>query len=146
MSNIKIVIVGDPVALKRARFHHVKAKSGKEFTSTYDPSKKDKKVFLAEAISQNRPSSPLGGPINLVLRFYMQRPKNHYGTGKKSNMLKANSPYWHTKRPDVDNFIKLVLDAFNETYWRDDSQVCKISSEKIYTNNRPRTEIEIIKL
>ena len=37
-----------------------------------------------------------------------------------------------TKKPDIDNIIKIVLDALNKMAFRDDSQVTKIEVEKIY--------------
>ena len=80
------------------------------------------------------------------MTFYMDRPKNHYGTGKNADKLKPSAPVWHIARPDIDNFIKFIMDALNGTYWRDDSQICLISAKKIYTGMAPRTEISIVEL
>ena len=35
-------------------------------------------------------------------------------------------------RPDIDNGIKLLLDALNGLAWEDDGQVVKITAEKYY--------------
>lgn len=34
---------------------------------------------------------------------------------------------------DLDNFVKACCDALNEICWSDDSLICKIVAEKIYT-------------
>ena len=76
----------------------------------------------------------------------MRRPKSHYGTGKNKDILKErfqNIPC--TKKPDIDNMIKFVLDALQgqNGYFLDDSQVIRIFAEKIYSQD-PRTEIMIV--
>ena len=48
----------------------------------------------------------------------------------KEEMLNGNIKY--TKKPDCDNVAKVILDALNGTAYNDDSQVCKLSVEKIY--------------
>lgn len=39
----------------------------------------------------------------------------------------------HTSKPDVDNLAKAVLDAMNGVLWKDDSQVFRLVTEKVYT-------------
>lgn len=133
---IKITIPGDPKTQQR----HRTFKRG-TFTGTYDPSEKDKKNFLVICMDK-RPNKPIDSPINMELKFYFQRPKNHYGTGKKSNVLKETSPLLHTSRPDVDNLQKFVMDSLNTVFYRDDSLICILSSAKLY-DEVPRTEITI---
>ena len=38
----------------------------------------------------------------------------------------------HTKRPDIDNISKIVMDALNGIAWHDDSQVISILARKQY--------------
>jgi Holliday junction resolvase RusA-like endonuclease len=113
---------------------------------TYDPSKKDKQKFLIQAKKSHKIDIPLLTPLHINIKFYMQRPKKHFRTGKFKNLLKEK---WvklpHTKKPDIDNMIKFVLDALQgqNGYFIDDSQVIRIFAEKLYCN-KPRTEIMII--
>ena len=44
-------------------------------------------------------------------------------------MLNEISP---TKKPDIDNVIKIILDALNKMAFRDDSQITKLEIEKRY--------------
>ena len=77
----------------------------------------------------------------------MQRPKSHFRTGKFKEYIKEK---WirlpHTKKPDIDNLIKFVLDALQgqNGYFLDDSQVIRVYAEKIYTDDYPHTEIMIL--
>ena len=57
-------------------------------------------------------------------------------------MLKNSAPDHHTKRPDIDNLRKLVMDALTNVFWRDDSLVCEGTTIKKYSD-QPRTEIRI---
>jgi Holliday junction resolvase RusA-like endonuclease len=45
------------------------------------------------------------------------------------------------RRVDVDNLVKLVLDALNGIAWADDSQVVHITALKTIDRDHPRTEI-----
>ena len=130
MEGISFTVMGNPKALKRHR-------TGK--FGNYDPSKQDKEDFLWLA-HNSRPERPIEGPIKLTLKFCFKRPKNHYGTGKNSRVLKTTSPIWHTGRPDTDNLVKFVADSLNGVYWLDDSQICVLDCIKVY-DEHPRTEV-----
>tara|TARA_R110002033_G_scaffold136457_2_gene175948 strand:- start:1107 stop:1514 length:408 start_codon:yes stop_codon:yes gene_type:complete len=130
---IELIVYGSPIPLKR----HRHLRSG----HTYDPSKSDKRYFLASVLNM-APKSPEYGPISMLLEFYMDRPKAHYRTGKYSHILKDNAPTWHTSRGDIDNYVKLVLDALNGVFYNDDSQVCHLKTIKKYSSN-PRTVVKI---
>jgi Holliday junction resolvase RusA-like endonuclease len=118
-------IIFEPVSLKRHR-HRLKG-------GTYDPSKKDKDEFV----------KVLGGffedkmtkPITCVLDFYCKRPKNHYRSGKYSDLLKDNAPKYNTNNKDLDNMVKFVLDALNDKLYVDDSQIIEIKCRKMYAEN-----------
>ena len=130
---ILITIKGSPKAQKRHR--HTKA------GFTYDPSKEDKKDFLA-LIHAKAPKQPLKGDISLKVTFAMPFVKKHYRTGKYSGELKPNQPHAYTNKPDIDNMLKFVMDAGNNVIWYDDSQVWKVEMEKVYSEI-PSTTIEI---
>lgn len=49
------------------------------------------------------------------------------------------------KRPDLDNYIKALLDASNGILFKDDGQVAAMSAQKLYSLD-PRIEIEIYEL
>jgi Holliday junction resolvase RusA-like endonuclease len=76
-------------------------------------------------------------PLSLTLHFWIARPKGHYGSGKKSHILKPGAPIWATSKPDSDNLAKAVMDALNDCgFWPDDSIVAELNIAKRYTNSR----------
>jgi len=131
---IKITILGDPKSQKRHRHGY---RGGKPHT--YDPSSSDKADFLA-LMHNSAPKSPLKGAISLICKFHCRRPQSHYRTGKNSKILKPTAPIWCQTRPDIDNYLKFVLDCGSGVLFRDDSNVVKVEMLKIYSIS-PRVEI-----
>lgn len=143
---IKFTVYGDPKAQKRHRDSKPITVNGRTFSPKYDPSIKDKNVLLSQAI-EHRPEQPIDYPVKLVIKACFARPGEHFGKRNGVPYLKDTSPLWHSKRPDGDNIAKLVLDALNGIFWKDDSVVSVLVVEKQYiVNSSPRMEIEITRL
>ena len=136
---MKITIPGKPIAKRRPRF----ARHGK-FVRTYNDQETEEGRFLFEA-KQQIDKPPMEGPLAVSCRFFMPRPKSHYGTGRNAGKLKASAPDHHIIKPDIDNLKKFVLDCLNGVAWKDDCQVIKASLMKGFSEN-PRTEIEISRI
>ena len=82
---------------------------------------------------------PIEGRIKVSIIAYFEVPKS---TSKKkaAEMLSNNiSP---TKKPDIDNIIKIVLDGMNKFAFKDDTQVIKLEVEKKYAET-PRIYVKI---
>lgn len=91
------------------------------------------KSQVALAAKPHRPDAPINGPVKVVMRFFMPRPKNHFRSGKLAGVLRANAPGWHTAKPDCDNLAKAVLDVLKTIgMFRDDSQVAWMLVSKHY--------------
>lgn len=84
------------------------------------------------------------GPVCVSMTFYIYPPKRIAEAKKKRLELELEAIYVD-KRPDIDNYIKAVLDCSNEILFKDDGQVAALSSQKLYSLN-PRIEIEITSL
>ncbi len=69
-------------------------------------------------------------PVQLELQFFFQRPKSHYGTGKKAECVKSSAPHYHAQKPDATKLIRAVEDALTGLAWHDDAQVCRQIVEK----------------
>jgi len=54
---------------------------------------------------------------------------------------------WYRKalRGDIDAILKCFLDALEGILWENDSQIMKITIEKLHDKNNPRIELECIK-
>jgi Holliday junction resolvase RusA-like endonuclease len=107
----------------------------------YDPSKKDKMSLIAELLLTS-PKTPFKKPLMIKLLFSMPRPKSHFRTGKFKGVLKDTAPDYASKKPDIDNLTKIVLDCMEKSgYFKNDSQVVMLQAEKVY--GEPFTEIFI---
>ena len=73
---------------------------------------------------------PIAGGCRLRLRFRMPRPKAHLRTNGDVKPAAVRLP--HTKKPDCDKLVRLVLDALTGIAYVDDSQVVGIYAEKFY--------------
>ena len=128
-----------PVAKGRPRF--VK-KTGR----TYTPQKtREATKELSEYLSlRKRGTIPKVEGKNryavaVYCRFYCPRPKS---LGHGPAVLKQT-------KPDIDNYLKLVLDACNDAkMWHDDSMVVELLGQKWYcaSNQEPQIQIQVSKL
>ena len=66
--------------------------------------------------------------VKIIAQFKI--PKT--ATKKDKELIKQGklSP---TKKPDIDNIVKIILDALNKMAFKDDNQITKIEIEKIYS-------------
>lgn len=75
------------------------------------------------AAEQHAPPEPWTDAIEVWLTFYLKTPKK-----------RGARP---TKRPDVENLGKGILDQFNGVLWDDDAQVTDLHYSKRYAIDRP---------
>ena len=71
-------------------------------------------------------------PVCLKAAFYLPMPKD-----MKKNLTLADEVIAHNTIPDLDNFLKSLMDGItNAGIWKDDALVYKIESEKWYSPTR----------
>lgn len=77
---------------------------------------------------------PSGVPVGVGVAAFRGRPRGHY---RKSGGLSASGMRNQTpiKRPDLDNIVKLILDALNGVAFYDDSQVVKIVATSCWSGS-----------
>ena len=73
--------------------------------------------------------TPIPKPIAITMRFRVKRPKT----------VKRDHP---TVAPDLDKYIRGVLDGLTGTAYEDDSQVIDIKATKVYSD-APGVDIEV---
>lgn len=71
----------------------------------------------------------LENAIKLSIEFHIIRPKGHY---KEDGTLKKSARPYPTVQPDLTKLIRSTEDALTGLIWRDDSQVVKQETSKIY--------------
>jgi Holliday junction resolvase RusA-like endonuclease len=138
--SIEFIIQGNPKPKGRPRF----TKSGIAYTDKNTKAAESHVMTLASASMKN--TKPYEGPVMIGLDFYMPIPVSY----SKEYQAKAKSgqefPIKHKSHinPDIDNMIKLIMDALNGVCWEDDSQICSITANKLYCQGEnPRTEVFI---
>ncbi len=72
---------------------------------------------------------PLEGRIAVKIVAQFKIPKT---ATKKDKELIAEGKLSPTKKPDIDNIEKIILDALNKMAFNDDNQITKIEVEKVY--------------
>lgn len=73
---------------------------------------------------------PIEGRVKVSIIAYFKIPK---GTNKKNEELMLSGNISPTKKPDIDNIEKIVLDAMNSLAFKDDNQITKLEIEKVYS-------------
>lgn len=82
---------------------------------------------------------PIETRVKVNIIAYFDIPKST-SKKKEAEMLAGNiSP---TKKPDIDNIIKIVLDAMNKFAFKDDTQVVELNVKKQYAET-PKIYIKI---
>ena len=72
---------------------------------------------------------PLKGRISVEIKAYFKILKS---TPKKEVSKMLSGEVSPTKKPDIDNITKIILDALNKMAFEDDNQITKINVEKFY--------------
>lgn len=72
--------------------------------------------------------------VEVSVLFSQPRIRGHYGTGKNQRTLKASAPAYPAKRPDIDKWLRAVLDAMKGTTYNDDGQVVMLVARKVYVD------------
>lgn len=127
---IRVFGIPKPGGSKRAFWNKALGRS-----MLVDACKKNKtwrKLVVEYAVKDCASRPMLDEPVFCHMEFIMPRPKYHYGTGKNSNVLKADAPYWHTVPPDALKLARSTEDALTGHIWRDDSTNVQLTTVKHY--------------
>lgn len=125
---MKIIIPDKPIPAARPRVTN---------RVTYNPKQREK-IDTTYIIKQQYKKEPLTTPLEITMLFFMPIPSRMSYKKKEAILGKP-----HTKKSDLDNLIKFVLDCMNGVVYKDDAQVYEIVAQKTYSYN-PRTEITIL--
>ena len=133
---MKFTIPGEPTGKARPKVYH-----NRSFTNATTP----EKTILYENLvkmefQQQCPRQPIiEGTVNLKIKcFYGLAMRD----SKKKRAAKLAGAIRPTKKPDIDNCIKIIADALNGLAYVDDTQIVGVTAEKFYAEI-PRVEVEI---
>ena len=131
---IKFTVQGQPKGKGRPRF----SKRG-NYVHAYTPEDTtayENQVAFAYISSSK---TKFTGNVEMEIRAYYKIVKSTNKTDKELMLKHIIRP---TKKPDLDNVIKIILDGLNGYAYNDDAQVCKVTAEKWYSDE-PRVEVTI---
>jgi Holliday junction resolvase RusA-like endonuclease len=134
--HITFTVFGVPVPKARARVSAALKKNGRRYTYTPERTRKAELDFITQA-AIHAPETPFSGPITLSAAFHMPIPKS-WPKWRKDEAMEYNIR--PTCKPDIDNLVKLTMDAMNGIFWHDDAQIVSISATKCYSDD-PRIAI-----
>lgn len=92
---------------------------------TYTPAKTlhaEQEIQLFTKVRLPRDFKPFIGPLQLCVTFGMKRPKSI-----------PKSRIYPSVKPDIDNYVKLVMDSLNGILWADDAQIVHLTAIKQYS-------------
>jgi Holliday junction resolvase RusA-like endonuclease len=97
--------------------------------------------YAAGILANAAPSMLTARPIAVQAVYYIARPKSHY---KTDGSLRSTAPEHVTGRPDLDKYLRALLDAIQISgIIKDDSQVCAVAAIKVYSDDKEGVEVEI---
>lgn len=133
MKRLVFKIPGEPVGKGRPKFS---TRGG--FVQTYTPERtRDYEKLVRDCFIIQCGEACLGyfepqEPVFLTVVAYFQAPKNASKAKRAAMEADALRP---TKRPDLDNLVKCILDGVQKVAMHDDSQVVGITASKHYSDD-----------
>ena len=129
MKEVRFTVPGKPMGKQRARtFYNEKLGRMQSITpketASYEGDIKLFYQYCAGGTAFDR-----GVPISVEITARFEPPGSE---SKKRKALMLDGQIRHTKRPDIDNISKVVMDALNGLAWHDDSQVVSLLARKTY--------------
>nr|DAF69103.1 MAG TPA: Endodeoxyribonuclease RusA [Bacteriophage sp.] len=117
---IEFTIPGAPQGKARART----TKFG-----SYTPEKTVLYENLIKISYQQATEKYFDGPLRVIINAFYEPAKS---TSKKRMSAMLEGSIRPTKKPDIDNIAKVVLDALNGIAYKDDTQVIELIVNKVY--------------
>lgn len=134
MTKISLVVPGECVPKSRPRISKYGAYTPKKTKDYEQHVRNHVRMYMRQQGLQQ-----LEGALCMRIKIYRKMPKSM----TKGNQALALLEQWLPKtKPDLDNYIKAILDASNGVLFYDDSAICELHAKKVYSNN-PRVEMTI---
>lgn len=137
-NKIKFTILGNPSGKGRPRFS---TQTGRAYTP--------KKTVMYENLVRTEYGIQCGNfmfaddsMLDMRILAFYEIPKS---TSKKKRALMLNGMIRPTKKPDMDNVVKIIADSLNKVAYRDDTQIVDCQCRKFYSDT-PRVEVIISQL
>ncbi len=133
---MEFIVEGDPQGKARPRFSR---RSG----TVYTPSKtaRYEKEIRQAYIAAGGKMIPAGSYVAVTVDAYFKIPKSYT---KRKRLDCEHNIIRPDKKPDIDNVVKVVLDALNKVAYEDDKQVVGIICRKWYSQSSGFLKVHIL--
>ena len=101
--------------------------NGQVISYTPEKSKVAQAIIIHKLMKYNFEPYPEHIPLKLVVTFY--RTQSDWNKKRIKDVMPV-------RRPDIDNFVKLFLDATNGLLFADDAQITTIVAKKRWTDKK----------
>ena len=129
---VDFTIDGEPEGKARPRFN---TKTGRAYTTDRTRMYED----YTKLLYRSQIKHYFEGYVRLTVKAFYKIAKSDskkIKEQKKANILRPS------KKPDIDNVVKLIADSLNDIAYKDDTQIVEIVAKKFYSEN-PRVEVTI---
>jgi Holliday junction resolvase RusA-like endonuclease len=121
---VTIIIAGEPVAKARPRM----TRRGFAYTPAHTRKYEAHGRLAAQLAMDGRP--PIDVPVRIELLVELPAPASW---SKRKSTDAITGSIRPTSRPDVDNYLKAILDAINTIVVADDAQVVEVYAKKKFS-------------
>ncbi len=132
---VKFVIQGEPRGKGRPRFN---TKTGHAVTPN-ETASYENLVHLNYIQQCNKYRFPDDAMLDMRIMAYYSIPMS---VSKKKRAMMLAGEVRPTKKPDMDNVVKVIADSLNQVAYRDDTQIVDCQCRKFYAE-QPRVEVII---
>lgn len=139
---VNLIILGEPMGKQRPRYSMFNG-----IVRTYTPQKtiNYESLIVHEYNSKyGKQVFGIGEPVKATINAYYGLAKADFGKkGLTKSGKEKMSMGFSTQKVDIDNVVKIVLDALNSICYNDDKQVVELYCSKKWTLDSPRVEITL---
>lgn len=132
---VRFTILGEPKGKGRPRFCR---NTGHAITPK-DTVNYETLVRMEYGVAYSDFKFPDDAMLDMRIKAFYSIPKS--ASKKKRASMLANE-IRPTKKPDMDNVVKIIADSLNQVAYRDDTQIVDCQCRKFYSDS-PRVEVMI---
>lgn len=125
---IVLQISGKPVGKGRPRFV---PNTGRAYTPRETTLAENEIRRAWEEAGRHR--FPDDASLFLIVTLYVERPKGHFRTDGSLNPTGQRMPHPNNKKPDLDNAVKLIMDALEGRAYKNDVQVVELNCSRYWS-------------
>ena len=134
MAGVSFIIPGAPTGKGRPRVTSI---GGHARTYTPEKTRSREGIVASLCMDAMQGRAALAGPVEVMIAIEAPIPASW---SRVKRAAAAGKPC--AVKPDLDNVVKLLLDAVNGIAFGDDRQVVSLAASKIY-GHEPRTTVQI---